>query len=713
MRILLSWLRDFVDVDVSTEELADALTTHGFEVSAVESISTSVAGGKPDAVLDLEITTNRPDCLNVLGIAREVSTIYDSELRASEINVAEEPATNEGSDTLNLDISIEAPDLCLRYAGAVVDVTVGPSPGWLAARLAATGVRPVNSIVDITNYVMLEIGQPMHAFDLECLKNETIKVRLAKNDEQILTLDGQERRLSPDILVIADATQPQAIAGIMGGANSEVSSSSRSVVLESAYFQPTSVRRTSKRLALSTEASYRFERGGDIEIPVTALRRALTLFHETGAGKLRGPVLDNYPQPHSSTQSILLRHNRISKILGKKISSTFVEATLKRLDFTLEPTSEGLRPDDNRDKAESEPRWNVVAPSRRVDVSQEIDLIEEVARHYGYDRLSSTFPPVIQAPVQLSPWHKQQRLLRQVLTAGGCSEAITYSFTDRTAALPFVDDENDLVDIANPLSEKYTVLRPSLIPGLLDSLIHNRRRERRDIRLFEVGKRFRQSTGETSGAAIIITGAGTAEHWSTKDRLVDLFDIKGIVERLCEALGVAPRFETIDSSIFVLGRAAQVSALSPDDTRPVPLGVFGQLKPSLAATRGLPESVEEIYVAELDLAAITSVAIDRNQLQATSVPRHPSVIRDLAFIVEDSLPAATVRETIENTAPETLVNIREFDRYRGKGVPDGCVSLALRLTFQAAERTLTDVEVQTAIDAVVEALKKRHHATLR
>ena len=713
MRILLSWLRDFVDVDVSTDELADALTTHGFEVSAVESVSTSVAGDKPDAVLDLEITTNRPDCLNVLGIAREVSTIYDSELRTSEINVSEEPVTNTGDDTLDLDVSIESPDLCLRYAGAVVDVTVGPSPGWLAARLSSAGVRPVNNIVDITNYVMLEMGQPMHAFDLECLKNGVIKVRLAKNDELIRTLDGQEHRLSPDTLVIADADRPQAIAGIMGGADSEVSSSSRSVVLESAYFQPTSVRRTSKRLALSTEASYRFERGGDVEAPVAAMRRALTLFHETGAGKLRGSVVDNYPQPHSLKESILLRHTRISKILGVNISSTFVEATLKRLDFALEPAAKDQAVSGSAEATRVGLMWHVVAPSRRVDVSQEIDLIEEVARHYGYDRLPSTFPPVMQAPLQLSPWHKQQRLLRQVLTAGGCSEAITYSFTDRTAALPFVDDESDLVDIANPLSEKYTVLRPSLIPGLLDSLIHNRRRERRDIRLFEIGKRFRQSTGETSGAAIIITGAGTADHWSTKDRLVDLFDIKGIVERLCKALGIAPRFETIDSSIFVSGRAARVSALSPDDTKPVPLGIFGQLKPNLAATRGLPESVEEIYVAELDLAVVTSVAIDPNQLQATSIPRHPSVIRDLALIIEDSLPAATVRETIENTAPDTLVNIREFDRYRGKGVPDGCVSLALRLTFQAAERTLTDVEVQTAIDTVVEALKTRHHATLR
>jgi phenylalanyl-tRNA synthetase beta chain len=713
LRILLSWLRDFVDVNVSADELAEALTTHGFEVSAVEPVSTLVADGQPDAVLDLEITTNRPDCLNVLGIAREVSTIYDSELRDSVINVSEELVNNAGDDTSNLAVSIESQDLCRRYTGAVVDVTVGPSPSWLAARLSAAGVRPVNNIVDITNYVMIEMGHPMHAFDLKSIKDGIIKVRLVKNDEVIRTLDGQERRLSPDILVIADSTRPHAIAGIMGGADSEVSSSSRSVVLESAYFQPASIRRTSKRLSLSTEASYRFERGSDIEAPVAAMRRALTLFHETRAGQLRGSVVDNYPQPHSSKEPIVLRHTRISQILGVTISSTFVEATLKRLNFTLEPASVNQKVDDSVEAAQVGPTWHVVAPTRRVDVSQEIDLIEEVARHYGYDRLSSTFPPVIQAPAQLSSWHKQQRLLRQVLSAGGCSEAMTYSFTDRAAGIPFVDNKNDLVDIANPLSEKYTILRPSLIPGLLDALIHNRRRERRDIRLFEIGKRFRQSTGETAGVAIIITGAGTVNHWSTQDRFVDLFDIKGIVERLCDALGVAPRFKSIDNSILVPGRAAQVSVLSPGTTTPVSLGLLGQLTPSLAATRGLPESVEEIYVAELDLRVITSVAIDRGQLQAASVPRHPSVIRDLAVIVADSLPAATVRETIDSAAPETLVNIREFDRYRGKGFPDGCVSLGLRLTFRAADRTLTDEEVQSAIDNVITALKKHHDATLR
>ena len=425
MRILLSWLRDFVDVNVSADELAEALTTHGFEVSAVEPVSTLVADGQPDAVLDLEITTNRPDCLNVLGIAREVSTIYDSELRDSVINVSEELVNNAGDDTSNLAVSIESQDLCRRYTGAVVDVTVGPSPSWLAARLSAAGVRPVNNIVDITNYVMIEMGHPMHAFDLKSIKDGIIKVRLVKNDEVIRTLDGQERRLSPDILVIADSTRPHAIAGIMGGADSEVSSSSRSVVLESAYFQPASIRRTSKRLSLSTEASYRFERGSDIEAPVAAMRRALTLFHETRAGQLRGSVVDNYPQPHSSKEPIVLRHTRISQILGVTISSTFVEATLKRLDFTLEPASVNQKVDDSVEAAQVGPTWHVVAPTRRVDVSQEIDLIEEVARHYGYDRLSSTFPPVIQAPAQLSSWHKQQRLLRQVLSAGGCSEAMT------------------------------------------------------------------------------------------------------------------------------------------------------------------------------------------------------------------------------------------------------------------------------------------------
>ncbi len=704
MRILVSWLRDFVAVDTSIDELAAVLTMRGFEVSAIEPAPPTVQGDGDDAVLDLEITTNRPDCLSVVGVAREVSTIYDAELRAPRIDTTNDlTSAGVGSD---VSVAIDSPELCPRYVAAVADVTLGPSPTWLAARLDAAGVRPINNIVDITNYVMMELGHPMHAFDLESLADHAIRVRQATPGETVRTLDGQDRQLRPEMLVIADAVRPHAVAGVMGGADSEVSGHTRAVAFESAYFRPTSVRRTSKHLALSTDASYRFERGADIDAPVVAMRRALTLLEQTGAGRARGPLIDTYPHPRPAA-TVALRHARITRILGVDVDSRFVTTTLGRLGFSVSPGGPSDMPSDDGAS------WEIGVPTWRVDVSREIDLIEEVARHYGYDRLASTFPPVIQPPAPLSPYQRRQRLLRRVLTAAGCSEAITYTFIERTATTPFVHDPKDLVSIANPLSEKFTVLRPSLLPGLLDSLIRNRRREHRDIRLFEIGKRFRRTTGETSGIAIAVTGDGTPEHWSAPNRVVDLFDIKGLVERTCEALGVTPLFEQADNRALVTGRSSRVEAISRDTGDQVSLGILGQLAPTIAAARGFPSTGDEVYVAELDLAALASVAVDRDRLHAMPVPRYPSVIRDLALIVDGTLPAAAVRDTIQTAAPETLVSVREFDRYVGTGIPDGSVSLALRLTFRASDRTLTDVEVQAAVDAVVAAVREHHDATLR
>lgn len=704
MRILVSWLRDFVAVDVSIDELAAVLTMRGFEVSAVELAPATVQSNGEDAVLDLEITTNRPDCLSVFGIAREVSTIYGTELRVPHVDETTSLTTAEdGSD---VSVAIDDPDLCPRYVASVADITLGPSPTWLAARLDAAGIRPINNIVDITNYVMLELGHPMHAFDLESLADRSIRVRKAASGETLRTLDGQERRLQHEMLVIADAVRPHAVAGVMGGADSEVSSDSRVVALESAYFRPTSVRRTSKRLALSTDASYRFERGADIEAPVVAMRRALTLLEQTGAGRIRGSIVDTYPHPKPS-ETVTLRHSRIARILGINVDPSFVVTTLDRLGFSVSPPSARAK------SADEGQQWQIHIPPWRIDVGREIDLIEEVARHYGYDRLASTFPPLLQPPAPLSPYQRRQRLLNRVLTSGGCSEAINFSFADRTSTAPFVQDESDLVSIANPLSEKFTVLRPSLLPGLLDSLIRNRRREQRDIRLFEIGKRFRRTTGETLGIAIALTGGGAPEHWSSPERPVDLFDIKGLVERTCEALGAIPLFEQTVSRVLVTGRASSITGISRSTGEQVSLGIFGQLTPTIATNQGFPNTVDEVYVAELDLVALAAVAVDRDRLHATPVPRHPSVVRDLALSVDGTLPAAAVRDTIQIAAPDTLVSVREFDRYVGPGVPDGYVSLALRLTFRASDRTLTDVEVQAAVDAIVAALRDQHGATLR
>ena len=705
MRILVSWLRDFVAVDVPVQELADVLTMRGFEVSAVEPAPAAVRSEAEDAVLDLEITTNRPDCLSVTGIAREVSTVYHRPLRSAALNtVSAQPAD---SDETGLVVEIDDPELCPRYTACAVGVTIGPSPAWLAARLEAAGVRPINNIVDVTNYVMFELGHPMHAFDLDTLSGRRIRVRRSGPGETIRTLDGQTRSLTSDMLVIADADRPQAVAGLMGGADSEVTGATQIVALESAYFLPRSVRRTGRRLALSTDASYRFERGTDIEAPVLAMRRALTLLAEIGASRSSGSIIDSYPQPHTPPV-IPLRHARIGRVLGVTVDTPFVQRTLERLGFTVAPDPPGDAGQSDGD------RWQVTVPTHRVDVSREIDLIEEIARHYGYDRLPATFPPALRPPAQPDEWQRLQRLLRQVLTASGCSEAITYSFVENSAAVPFADVEDDLVHMANPLSEKFSVLRPSLLPGLVDALVRNRRREHRDVRLFEIGVRFRRRDGETRGLAIAICGSGTPAHWSAADRAVDLFDVKGIIERTCAACGVQPTFAPAKLATLVPGRSASVAAISHRDGEPtVQLGYLGQLAPAIADARGLPSTGGEIYVAELDLAALESVAADRNALQATPVPRHPSVVRDLALVVDQHLPAGAVRDTILAAAADTLIDVREFDRYVGEGIPEGCLSLALHLTFRAPDRTLTDAEVQASIDNIVATLERRHGISLR
>ncbi len=705
MKILVSWLRDFVDVDATVQDLADVLTMRGFEVSAIEPAPAAVRSKVEDAVLDLEITTNRPDCLSVVGIAREVSTIYRTALRSPTASI-DGDVPGETADA-GVSVTIEAQDLCPRYAATAVDVTIGPSPAWLAARLEAAGVRPINNVVDVTNYVMLELGHPIHAFDLDALTGQEIRVRRAKPGETIRTLDTQTRTLDPDMLVIADAERPQAVAGVMGGAHSEVSGATRVVAFESAYFLPTSVRRTSKRLALSTDASYRFERGIDIEAPVLAMRRALTLLVELGACQKRRPIIDVYARPRTPLV-IGFRHARIARVLGVDVEPTFVPDTLERLGFTVEP-----EPVDNAVENDGA-RWNVTVPTHRVDVSREVDLIEEIARHFGYDQLPATFPPASQAPAPQDDWQRLQRLLRRILTASGCSEAITYSFVEHAAARPFADSDDDIVHMANPLSEKHSVLRPSLLPGLIDALVRNRRREHRDVRLFEIGNRFGRHDGESRGLAVAITGARVPEHWSVADLAVDLFDVRGIVERTCAACGVEPIFAAMEHAVLVPGRTASVCGVSRhDDGQTVPLGYLGQLAPDLADARGLPSTGGEVYVAELDLAALESVAADRNQLKAEPVPRHPSVVRDLSLVVDEHLPAAAVRDTILAAAADTLVDVREFDRYTGKGIPENCVSLALHLRFRALDRTLTDTEVQASIDRVVAALKRDHGVTLR
>ena len=709
MRILVSWLREFVDVTAPPAELATTLSMRGFEVAAIEeppagplqpagarapathasSPAPAGQGFSPaqDAVIDLEITANRPDCLSVVGIAREVATAYNLPLKnlpgARLADAAGAPDSIAG-----LDVVLEDAELCPRYAAAVADVKIGASPAWLANRLEAAGVRPINNVVDVTNYVLIELGHPMHAFDLDRLARHTLVIRRARPGEMVQTLDGVDRTLEPDMLVIADAERAQAIAGVMGGAGSEVWAGTRAVAFESACFKPTSVRRTSKRLGLKTEASARFERGADIRAPVVALRRAGELLETIGAGRARPGIIDRYPSPRLQTR-VAFRRARIAHLLGRAVDDETVLRIFGGLDLVVEPAPDG---------------WLVTVPTARVDIAREEDLIEEVARHVGYDLLPATFPPLRSVSPSPDPRIARDRLLRHVLTGAGASEAITFAFIEAEAAAPFAEGSAP-VALAYPLSEKFAVLRPSLLPGLVDAIAYNRRREQRDVRLFEIGTRFFSDREEARAVAVAWIGDSVPEHWSGGRRPVDFHDIKGIVERLCDALAVVPRFERVSAPFLVDGRAAAVRS---GDVR---LGTLGQLAPSIAQARGLPPT-DDVYVAEIYLDAVDRVVTPR-ETHARPLPRFPSVVRDLSIVVDETLPAGIVRGTILAAAPDMLVQVREFDRYKGKGIPEGRISLSFHLTFRSPERTLTDAEVQHAMDAIVAALAETHGAVQR
>ena len=682
MRIVHAWLAELVDVPGDLERVATEISLRGFEVAEIDAAR---------GVIDFEITANRPDCLSHIGIAREAAVIWSARVRPPA--VAELRANGEAAP---VSVEVEDGQFCPRYCAQAFDVRVGPSPAWLAERLEAAGVRPINNIVDVTNYVMLELGQPMHAFDVERLSGRKLVVRRARPGEELRTLDGVDRELTEEMLVIADGARATAIGGVMGGRDSEIGPGTTRIALESAYFHPPSVRRTSKRLGLKTEASIRFERGGDVAAPPLGIARAAALFEKIGAGRPAGPLVDRYASPRPAV-GVALRADRIARLLGQRIPSADVPRLLEPLGFRVA-----------QDGSARDERWAVTVPSFRVDVAREADLVEEVGRHYGFDRLPATFPALKGAQPPPDAALGRSRLLQQVLRAAGFSEAMTFAFIERAAAIPFVEHGAEPHAVANPLSEKFAVLRPSMLPGLVDAAAHNRRRERRDIRLFEAGSRFTPA-GEGRAVGVVWCGAGAEPHWSASVRGVDFFDVKGVVERVCGAFGVATELVAARRGYLLPGRSAEVWATGPRGRHL--LGVAGQLTPAVVGARGFPET-EEMYAAEIDVSLLGTLAAG-DDLRAQSLPRHPSIVRDVSILVDEALPAAVIRGTIRSAAPATLASIIEFDRYQGKGVPDGRVSLSLRLTFRAPDRTLTDPEAQDATARIVAALRAAHGAEQR
>jgi len=649
-----------------------------------------------DVVYDLEVTPNRPDLNSVIGIAREIAALTGNPLRLPVISNQCSVASEEVGKFVA--VKLQEPELCPRYTARVVTgVKVGPSPDWLRQTLEKVGIRSISNVVDVTNYVMLETGQPLHAFDYHLIAKgadgkPTIVVRRAAADEKFKTLDNQERTLTGDMLLIADEQKGIALAGVMGGANTEIRDDTKDVLIESAYFAPTNIRRTSKALGLRSESSYRFERGCDVGIADYASQRAAQLILETAGGTLVPGVVDAYPKP-AQPKEISLRFAKTTELLGVAIEPEQQAKFLASLGLTESPIR-------NQESA----AFSI--PTFRVDLKREVDLIEEIARLHGVDKIPSTVPRGAVGTNAFDAVYDQLADVRRLLTGLGLNEAQGQTLVSlANCRLP----EAEVVKLANPLSADMDVLRPSLLPGLLDTLRHNLNRKNYDVALFEIGRVFTNVNGqpkEERRVAIALTGARALAFWSGDDRAAkfDAMDLKGIVEDLLEHFGLRG---------IQFGKRAEPTALFLESAAvtlggKVQLGELGQLLPALAKQYDLRDAV---FLAELRLDEL--IARGNRSKSFKPLPQFPASRRDVAMLVPEATTHDSVLSAVKQAKPANLESVELFDVFRGKNVPAGQKSLAYAFTYRAADKTLTDNDVNAAHTKAVDALKQKLQATVR
>ncbi|MBW1952255.1 MAG: phenylalanine--tRNA ligase subunit beta [Deltaproteobacteria bacterium] len=646
-----------------------------------------------DVVLEVAITPNRPDCLSILGLAREISALLDQPLQLPHISVP------EGLDNIEdwAGVSIEAPDHCPRYAARLIrNLVVKPSPFWMRQRLQACGLRAINNLVDVTNYVLLEYGQPLHAFDFDRLEGGRIVVRLPQPQEKsFTTLDGQARYLHPETLLICDARAPVAVAGVMGGLASEVTPATCQVLIESAYFNPRSIRRTSKRLGLSTEASYRFERGVDPEGVINALERATQLMAALGEGQVCQGRIDVYPQPVIRPQ-LQLRAARTNAILGTDLSLQRLAELLRRLNM----------PPQRLDADTLE----VQVPPYRGDLTREVDLIEEVARLHGFEHIPVSLPQVAMAAHRPPKAAVMRSAAKAILLGMGFFEVITYAFQAERLSSFLVagsSDPSQFVQLANPLSEEQAVMRLDLIPGLLETMRKNAAHSIYDLKIFELSKVFiprslEQLPEEKPMLAGLMSGVRQPPGWNVPEEELDFFDLKGAVETLLSGLLVPEvSFQPVPGLPFLQEGARVFSA-------DLELGFLGELHPEVGRQFDLKAPA---WIFNLQFDRLTEVA--REFATFTPLPRYPAVYRDLALVVDNSIATAQVLSAIYRYGQPWVVEANLFDVYSGPPIPEGERSLAFHLCYLDPERTLTDIEVNQQHEALIQNLQQELKARLR
>lgn len=701
MRVPLSWLREFVDVDLPVQEVADRLTMLGLEVEAVEEVPG--IDGEPDWVLVTYVSPNRGDWLSVRGVARELAASLQMSLREPPIRLDEtEPPTADG-----VAVRIEDPDLCPRYVARLVrNVRVKPSPAWMVRRLEACGVRSINNVVDVTNYVLLELGQPLHAFDFDKLEGGQIIVRRARPGETITTLDGKERELFPEALVIADRARPVALAGVMGGQLTEVTADTAHVLLESAHFNPVNNRRTSRRLGLQTESSYRFSRTVDPMGCGVAADRAAALLADLAEGEVASGQLDVFAKPHEAAR-IFLRVDRVNALLGTELGSDEIVSYLKRLGF--EVSGEGP--------------LGVVVPSFRPDVQREADLIEEVARLHGYDAVPTSLPRVHVAPGTIGPRQRLANAARELLVQFGLTEVITYSLTSpempELLGLAEDDPRRQFVAVANPMSLEASVLRSQLSASVLGVVVRNLRRRNRDVAIFEVGKTYHplaadRSRGEPASppderlaTAIALTGSLYGSRWNVpeENRAADFFVLKAIVTELLEILvGASYEFRAGGCDLFSPECRAEIMGDG------LVLGACGRVQPKILERMEAPAD-SPVFLAEIALEPL--VGRERPFQLYRPISRFPENVRDLAFVVDQSVPYEQVRRAVMEAGGPLLDQVVVFDVFSRPPLPPGKKNVAFTLSFRSPERTITDEEVDAHIGQIIAHAQTATGAVLR
>ena len=693
MKVQVDWLKEYTEIDVPANELGHVLTMAGLEIESHETVD--LPDGEKSEVLELNVTPNRGYCLSHIGVAREVSALLNKSLKLSDPIKA--LATKSGAVAVEDRVSVEnlEPELCPRYCALVIEnVKVGPSPKWLKDRLIAIGLRPINNIVDITNFVMMEYGQPLHAFDRGLLAGNKIVIRRAKKGEPFASLDGTELKLEPDALVIADGNRPVALAGIMGGTNSQVSEATSHVVLESACFDPATVRKSSKKYGLRSDSSYRFERGVDWNGVVSAQARAALLIKELASGEICSGRIDIYPE-EGKPIVVPLRVSRVNQLLGGSFTVEQIQNLLSRLGMEIAEPSETIQ---------------VKIPSFRPDLLREVDLIEEIARIDGFDKVGTVFPVAGVRPVKIAVRQTIIKKVREVLSCTGFSETIHYSFIENAYAeefkMAFTLEQDQLIVLKNPLSSENDTMRTSLIPGLLKTAVLNLSKGQKPLKLFEVGSVYFSNSNEkrTEKAVLsaILLGPYELTPWKPRGKEYDFYDLKGTLETLAEHLHLKLETSPGGKSFLMPGKSVRVHV------NDIELGYLAQIDPDQKLVHEIGQNV---YALELDLGALEN-AISFS-LQFQEIAKFPETYRDISILVDRQVTSEQVAGLILKTGSPLIQKVKLYDHFEGKKIQADKKSLTFALSFQSVERTLSDEEVTPLFERIIKALESELGASLR